>query len=408
MNMQPPSGPIAWLAQRPLPVLLGLIAGFLACCGAGRLAARQQPFANFVRFYPEISQVSHLYPPFSQVLNLARERIRPGKVLVIVGGNSVMNGVGQRESEVWTFRLQELLGERFTVLNLALRGNDPCEFGGLVAECLIDEGAEVVFVTGGLDALANVCVRGSWDGPVYRTFFWDAWGKELLPRDEERDHWLADDFYHENPTGSLGRELRSGGCINGAVYASDLWNTIAYRYISTVWCPLKYPWFMRPHIWMPDVEPGDTLPFETHHREELVPLELERIRRRLHSPRNELLLHGGGENIVVGDYNKCLPALLRDRTLFVHKLDGLYFRERLSPEEQRRCLAISQCVIEFLNRNGLHAQLVSQDYTVRDYADRAHFSESGGRKLAADLAPTIRSLAFELYGPPKTSDGDEQ
>jgi hypothetical protein len=41
---------------------------------------------------------------------------------------------------------------------------------------------------------------------------------------------------------------------------------------------------------------------------------------------------------------------------------------------------------------------VGENYAMWDYVDRSHFSEKGGRKLAADLAPTIRAMAAKLYG----------
>ena len=53
-------------------------------------------------------------------------------------------------------------------------------------------------------------------------------------------------------------------------------------------------------------------------------------------------------------------------------------------------------------RAGLHAQLIGEDYDERDYADRSHFSEKGGRKLAEDLAPTVRAMSARLYGTNRT------
>jgi hypothetical protein len=398
MSPESSVSPIVRLARRPVPVLLGVVTGFLACCVAGRVAAEQQPFQNFVRFHTGIAPDSHYYPPFSQVLNLARERAHTGKILVVVGGNSILNGVGQREKYIWTRYLQEQLGDDFVVLNLALRGNDPCEFGGLVAERLIAEGVPVVFVTSVLDGTIDVGTRGTWDGFLYRYFFWDAWGKGLVPPDEDRDQWLRDEFFTKFHIGSPDREFRYRGLVDGAVYACDLWNTVAYCYLGTIWSPLKYPLFTQPHRQLPDPDPGETLPFENWNREELVPSELKIVRRRIDSPSSDTLLRGDSDKHFSTAFRKHLPSTLCDRTLFVLRAEGVYYRDRMTAEDQARYRAVSQRLPQALIRGGIHAQSVGENYAMWDYVDRSHFSEKGGRKLAADLAPTIRAMAAKLYG----------
>jgi lysophospholipase L1-like esterase len=393
MSSEPPVSPLTRLAHRPVPVLMGIVAGFLACCIAGRLAARQQPFENFVRFHPGTAPDSHYYPPFSQVLNLARQRALPGKVMVLIGGNSILNGVGQREAQIWTRRLQELLGDDYTVLNLALRGNWSHEFGGLIAERLVAEGEPVIFVTTSLEPGASI----DWDGNHYRYFFWDAWGKGLLPPDDERDQWLDDTFFKMQPTGSPGRELRYRGLVDGTVYACDLWNTVAYQYLGTVFSPLKYPRFWEAHRKLPDSDPGETLPFEIQNREGLIPAEHNVMLRFARSPLADALLRGESNERATAPY-RFIPSTLVDRTLLVYRLGGVYYRERLPPEDLERYLAYNRLVPQVVARNGFHTQLVGEGYTIRDYSDASHFSEPGGRKVAEELAPTIQKMAARLYG----------
>ena len=55
---------------------------------------------------------------------------------MIVGGNSILHGYGQNADQIWTRHLQELLGDRYCVLNLAMRGGFPAEFAGPIAEAL--------------------------------------------------------------------------------------------------------------------------------------------------------------------------------------------------------------------------------------------------------------------------------
>lgn len=398
MNSEPSLTPLARLAQRPVPVLVGVVVGFLGCCLAGRLAAQQQPFENFVRFHQGIAPDSHFYPPFSQVLNLARSRVHPDKVLVVVGGNSILHGAGQRESQIWTNHLQALLGEDYVVLNLALRGNDPFEFGGLVAERLAAEGVPVIFVTAALDGNIDIGAEGAWEGRIYQYFFWDAWGKGLLPPDEERNRWLENESFLKDRRTSQRQESRYRGLVEGLVYAGDLWNTVAYRYLGSVWSPLKYDQFWKAHRNISDADPGSNVPFERYNREEEVPHAHRIMQAWIHSPAADALLKGDCDERVAAPFHKFLPSALYDRTLLVFRLEGVYFLDRLPPDERARYRTVAHRLPQAIAGGGLQVQLLGEDYSMRDYFDRSHFSEQGGRRVAADLAPTIRSMAARLYG----------
>jgi hypothetical protein len=398
MSLQPPVTLLARFARRPVPVLLGVVAGFLGCSLAGRLAAQQQPFENFVRFHRGISPEVNFYPTFSQVLNLARQRVQPGKILVVVGGNSIFHGYGQRESEVWTRRLQELLGERYVVLNLALKGNDPFEFGGLVAERLASEGVPLVFVTISLDGNISTTASGEWEGRLYQYFFWDAWGKGLLPPDETRDQWLSDDTSWKNYYGTNRRELRYRGLVDGAVYASDLWNFVGYRYFCSVYSPLKCVKFWDAHRKMTDPDPGSTLPPDRYNREAEVPSSLQIMQSWIHSPTADALLKGEGDDVLAKQYRHFLPTALRKRTLFVFRYENMFNFERLPPDDQEKYRSVIRRLPTVLDGEDFNVRLIGEDYNVQDFIDRSHFSEQGGSKVATDLAPSIRSIAAKLYG----------
>lgn len=403
---------LARLARRPLPILLGVAVGFLACCVAGRVAARQQPYKNFVRFHPHIAPDSHYRPPFEQVLNLARQHAAPGKVLVIIGGNSVMHGVGQRAEHIWTRHLQERLGDRYAVLNLAMRAAWSNEFGGFVAERLSADGVPVLYVTIGTENVGWSC---DWDGGVYREFFWDAWGKGLVPPDPRRDAWLAEGFYakHAAPegdeTGAQRRareaareksmELRKQGQIDGATYANDLWTYVADRYRGTVWTPLKYPNFWKPHRSFKDSDPGDTLPFEAFHNERTLAVELDIVRGRFRSAAGQALLRGDPATArAVGEqFAAFVPDLLRAKTLYVLRIEGRYYLNRLPANDRRDYYEVSRRYRDAVRAAGIDVVLAGENYEERDYSDRSHLGERGGAKLAADLEPTVRAMAERQY-----------
>lgn len=391
-----------WLARRPWPLVLGVCAGFLACCAAGRIAARQQPLEGFLRFHNGISPETHFYPTFSQTLNLARQHHRPGTVLVVIGGNSILQGVGQRAEHLWSRKLQEELGSGFSVVNLAMRGGKPYEFAGLIAERLAADGVPVLFVTSALPAGG----WGDWDGEVYRWLFWDAWGKGLLPDDPRRNAWLTQQLEQHPGQDERVQERRRRGLVDGWLFAADLWNLVAYRSVGTLWTPFKEGPIWLPHRRLKDRDAGDTISFERRLKPAHIEPELRIVRGRIQSGVGQLLLTGRGCAPLLAEYEARLPALLRDRTLFVLCMDATYFRDLLTEEERRQYEQIYRGIVEGINQAGWNAQLAGLDWAVEDYCDRTHIGERGGAKLARELTPTIRALAERLYsGTTHSSEG---
>lgn len=380
-----------WLARRPVPVLVGAVLGFLACCAAGRSAAQRQPFGEFVRFHTGIAPDTHFYPTFSQTLNLARSHVQPGKVLVIIGGNSVMQGVGQRVNEIWTRTLQSELGDKFVVLNLAMRGGAPNEFGALVAERLLHEGVPTLYVVG----TVHQYFGGEWDGLQYRYFFWDAAGKGLLPPEPRREAWLATQFAERYAHDEPMQERRRRGTCDGWTYAADLWNLLTYRSFATIWTPLTHPHFWRRHSELTDTDPGNTIPWEIRYRPATLTPSMNILRSAFESPQGKVVLDHSQDETLRSAYEFKLPEALRRRTLMVLRLEGTYYRSRLKPEEQQRYADVHAAYADLMRSVGLRAQIIGGDFVDVDYHDRSHLSESGGRKLGVQLAPTIRAMAVE-------------
>lgn len=394
-----------WLAGQPWPLLLGVCAGFLACCAAGRWAARQQPFQSFVRFHGGIAPDAHFYPTFSQTLNLARAHVQPGKTLVLVGGNSILQGVGQRAEFIWTKALARELGDRYTVLNLAMRGGFPHEFASLVAERLVADGVPLIFLTIGT---INTGWNCDWDGLTYRWFFWDAWGKGLLPDDERRNRWLAEGFDTRYAHDEAMQERRRRGLIDAVLYADDLWNYLAYRFVGTLWTPRKNLPLWAPHRRTVDGDRGDLVPLQRRFPESTREFEMRVLRAVFGTQAAAALERGEGGDLVRAEYEAFLPTILRERTLYVFRLEATQYRQRLTSDEQARYERTYEGFAHALTEGGLHAVLVGKDWTDEDYFDRSHLSEAGGRRLARELAPVIRELDQHLRATsPRPTKGDQ-
>src|SRR5262249_2142638 len=128
------------------------------------------------------------YPTVCQVRQLAKSRLDPGKVVVIVAGSSVMHGTGQRADQLWSKRLQELLGEQYQVINLAMRKGTTAEFGGVAAEFRARDFKKIILIS---DVLPGQ-MHPDPSGFHYNYFFWDAHSRGLLVKDWVRDRRLAE------------------------------------------------------------------------------------------------------------------------------------------------------------------------------------------------------------------------
>ena len=131
--------------MRPIPFLAGLAVGLIALSVIGRLVSQTNYIEHFQRFHRYISADSIYYPTASQLRQLARSSVTDGQVLVIVGGSSVMQGVGQGTAELWTDELQQLLGSSFRVLNYADGGGGVDDGGGVAAQMLVRDGYPVIY-----------------------------------------------------------------------------------------------------------------------------------------------------------------------------------------------------------------------------------------------------------------------
>src|SRR4029077_411188 len=133
-----------WLS--PFWVFFGIVVGFALMVLAGRWAGKQNLFAGYERSDIWISPEGYFYPSLNNLTELVTHVADGKKILVLVGGDSVLVGVGQSKEQVWTQELRRLLGPDFQVLNLAFRGAGPMEMGAIVAEVLSKKYSRLIYV----------------------------------------------------------------------------------------------------------------------------------------------------------------------------------------------------------------------------------------------------------------------
>jgi hypothetical protein len=138
MSRESPVPLLEKFGQRLSPVLvfIWIFAGFSLMVLAGRWTGKQNLFIAYERSYPLISPEGYFYPSLDNLTELVSHVGSRRKILVLVGGNSVLLGVGQKKDQLWTKELQRALGLDFVVVNLAFRGGRPTEMGAVAAEVL--------------------------------------------------------------------------------------------------------------------------------------------------------------------------------------------------------------------------------------------------------------------------------
>lgn len=369
----------------------GLCLSFAGASLAGLHFARSEGFDHVKRFHQRLSIDGNFFPPMEMLENTVLDRWKPGQTIVIIGGNSVMHGIGQPETELWSLHLQELLGPAYIVSNLAFRGATTYELGGLVAESLIRQGYPVVYVTnarpGGLPR--------SFDGH-YAYLFWQALEKKRLIDTPER---LADlqDWLRRIPTRERlkAEEMQRAALLTRWTKTQSLWHWLGFNVLFTVWNPVSLP-----HWWAPKNELTDPEPFPRPIPDRYPPGDGEM--RMVRAQTDQAVQRDAAgklsyrDNCTDGlkvDIPKIYPAAVRPHVFVVLNQNSPYYRRQLSEEERQLDSKAHAHYASAWVLNGIQAKVIGEDWLDEDFADRAHLSPSGGRKLAVALAPEIRVLA---------------
>jgi hypothetical protein len=383
----------------PTALFAGAAAAFLACSMAGWVASSQSPYEGFVRAHPQIAPEGSFHPTVSQLRAVVAERAPRGSIVVIVGGSSVLHGVGQSRDQVWTRRLQERLGERFRVFNLAFRGGGYSEGGAVVAESLIKNGWPVIYVGDTTPATTVPPVRGF----RYEYMLWDAYEKRLLfddPTREARLNELIGRF--DGPEREALGERRLGAWLDRPIRFNDLWTTAGYRWIFTVWNFLARDRPFAPRKVFVDSEFLSVPPLNRRYPRSNLEFSLRiarsfaegHIARDAKGPAADPALPRwqAFRNAIEVD----LPLELRQRTLMVIDGQSPYYLSRLTPEERLLYDLVVARTVTILRETGSESVAVGPGFTVDDFYDRVHLTPAGGTRLADTVAPIIRDMAYRL------------
>ncbi len=397
MNDQPPASAPRFF--QPVTLLAGALLGLVALAWAGRTVTARDWHRDFVRFHPLIAPESQYEPTVAEMRAIVRARCRPDQILVLVGGNSIFQGIGQPVEKLWSRRLQELLGDKYAVVNLAFRGSSPTDAGALVAESLRVEYPRQVYLAN-VPPFKGASPAGSLD---YAFMLLDArakgWLLDLPARDEVIADWLSrPDLYPRI------REQRLGARLDAVLWFRELWNwwsVTRFFTFPTAHTP-QLARAYRPRRGFSDAEPDfQAMPFRERFSSRVAAIEMQ-ITRNTTAPYYEPDGRGGWKAVphmqaeFEGYARTAFADQLKARTLIVISSNSPYYLRRLTAAEQERESLAFRDTLAKWRQFGYAAADYGPELTDDDFGDRTHLTAGGGRKLAAHLATEIRGLAARL------------
>lgn len=387
-----------WLGAmfQPVPFIIGSLIGFLICCYLGYQTTLKNQYGDIPRFGLFVGPQASFYPTISQFIAVCKSRVTKDQTLVLVGGSSVLNGVGQPNEKLWTKKLQSELGDKYVVVNLALRSCDTYEGAFFVAEALCKQNQRLIFIT---SAHPNT----HWD-PMglnpYAYLFWDAKYHNLLYDFPEREKALAD-REKSLPDGvwtpeSL-TELKLSQWLNARFNFLELWDTVGYKYFFTSYRMITDDKSFQPRKRLPNnFEAIETFPMPNEdYAKKYFPSFLASLFKW--DAQKKQWVKDSFWTTAEDTIRKNVVPPLRPKTLalLLHMHPGLC-RKYESDQELSRDRLAYKTAQEMLQKFGMHALPVCEDYTDEDFRDACHLSPSGGDKLAIETAVEVRKMARQL------------
>jgi hypothetical protein len=389
------------LAISPHAFFAGLFVGLVFLSYAGRVVSNI-PYMQFNRLHRYINPQSVFYPTASELTAVAEAAALEGKIVVIIGGSSAFFGAGQGSAELWSDSLQQLIGDRFKVLNFAMPGGAPTEFGGVATQALLKKGYPAIYV-----ADMSPAVLGRPSGLGFGYIYWDALFKGLLPDFGLRDVWVETAPRSAVQNAAV-EEERIRGRIESWSYATDFWNWVGYTYAFTTpsfFTQLPFAWPTTPRRVFSDPELHAIVqPLDRRYSSE----SLDR----------ETAIVGGMANLVCDeqadgtwapsadktrrddvapDIEAAFPPGYRRSVVMVMVPESAYYLDRLPPDQQRCYHLAGETTAQLLRAAGYTAVLGAPvGFDAEDYGDRTHLLPRGAMKVAQLVAPTVTALAGEL------------
>jgi hypothetical protein len=388
----------AWLVDsrkfKAVYFFIGFIIAMVACACAGRVVATKSDFKNFSRFHNYINPQSLFYPTANQMVSIVKANSTPDQTVVILGGNSIFWGLGQSATDLWSVELQRLLGPDYAVFNFAMPASNAFEGAYWAAEALLKQHRKVLFAT-----VSIPTVTGSPEGSeVYGYAFWDAKEKHLLYHDRFRDDLIAKQLSSfDTKKQTKLEELRLRSKLDSLLYFEDLWNSIGYSNLFTVYTGVtkRSPLLARKYF-ADDETSGGAPPVATRFNAEVDKASVRNYCKsafeyRTATPRPSWW-SSARENM-----HAMVPDLLKKNCLVVVATHAPGSLSQLNAQESERERLSSKLSVESWIQTGYESISLRDKLADEDFRDSLHLMPCGGKKVAQLVEAKVREMKNSLY-----------
>lgn len=343
----------------------------------------------------------------SQVQSFINKTCDKNQILVVIGGSSVVFGSGMPIRYLWTKSLQNHLGSKFCVVNMASPAGPFVGYGSVAFEMSLGKFKDVLFISE-----ASALPYFPADGFLwYKYFFWDAYYKNKLSNNYSTNYTSSqiNDVVRENyETDPTNREkfeqMRLGMWLDSYLYFADLWGYIHFNKISTVYDPLIVP-----YNWGPlnkfadldyeiDVEKIKSLNHYPKINSEAFNSEFDIVKSNSYKyyqkQDNEWTLNEKDLQKASKNLSKYPLTNLANKILIVSITESPYYLDHLTAEEIKRYKNIRVEELKVWRENGYHT-FSETNLKAEDYGDRPHLNTLGGNKLALDIAVQVKNIFKE-------------
>ncbi len=342
---------------------------------------------------------SYFFPTAKLVLSHTLSGLREDQTLVIVGGNSNFEAVGQEDHELWTLKLQTTLGDKYKVVNLATIGSESTDFAGVIFRIVEPIHPKTILV---FNSYCNMGIQFQWDDRhPFRYFFWDAYYKGLIPLEPEMaeayGRLKAESLKYEKM-----KEIHLSLQLDAVLRARDLWTYIGYKSFFTVWSG-----FTKEAIFTPRYSPllrepparktlQDRLKtMDMTHEDLMTNLRSQFDGRYVLADDGKFSSVPSVKETWLNNARNNLPARQRAKTLIAMLWTNQYFVDQLNKNEQNAYKFVFDQSISDLRQIGYNVFSLGHDYDAEDFETSFHYVGSASQKMADDVAREVLKINLE-------------
>ncbi len=389
--------------RSPRIFLLGVIFGFGLCVIFGMKLAHDGYYGAFERVQGPYQIDNHFLLSASQISKVIRSGCDTENVLVLIGGSSIMNGVGQPIRYLWSKKLKENLGDGYCVYNLAGPAGALNGFASTTMDILGAEYKEVFLVSD----MSEGVVHYPPDGVMsQKHYFWDAYYKNMLSTDlmnyvsEKKALFQGNRKKLSESARNDLEKIELSMLLDGLFYYNDLWTYIDYNYFTSYYTQNAGAWQWTPRKIWPDYDfevDFEVLKSLTHYTQ---PVDSEAFKATLSKYSNLSAYYddsSGGEE-VSSRYLSKLARQIEDNYLtrvssnIILAYIGVspYYFDHMAEDVQKGYEDIYKSKAELFESYGY--SVVRPRFEAEDFIDPFHLNTLGGWKLADEVADRILTL----------------